>query len=70
MNHYIWKYGNYRLLTPAYAYPENYHLPFERKIMTVDKGSRIELDQNKLQELRNRSIKGRVLKAIGKARSL
>lgn len=70
LNHYIWKYGNYRLLTPAYAYPENYQLPFEKKIMTIDKGSRIELDRNKLQELRDRSIRGRVLKAIGKARSL
>lgn len=64
LNYYVWMYGNYRLLTPAYAYPENYSLPFEMKIMTVDKGKKIELDQNKLQELKDRSIKGRVAKGF------
>lgn len=67
LNHYVWKYGNYKLLTPAYAYPENYQLPFERKIMTIDKGTKIELDQNKLQELKDRSVKGRMLKMIRRA---
>ena len=60
LNHYIWLHGNYKLLTPSYAYPENYSLPFEMKIMTIDKGKKIELDQNKLQELKDQSIKGRV----------
>lgn len=64
LNHYVWKYGNYKLLTPAYAYPENYQLPFEMKIMTIDKSRVIKLDQNKLQELRDRSVKGRILKFI------
>ena len=64
LNHYVWKHGNYKLLTPAYAYPENYQLPFEMKIMTIDKSTKIELDQNKLQELHNRSVKGRMLKLI------
>lgn len=30
--------------------------------MTIDKSTKIELDQNKLQELHNRSVKGRMLK--------
>ena len=64
LNHYVWKHGNYKLLPPAYAYPENYQLPFEMKIITIDKGTKIELDQNKLQELKDRSVKGRMLKLI------
>lgn len=62
LNHYVWVYGNYKLLTPAYAYPENYKLPFEKKIMTQDKGKKIALDQGKLQELRDKSIRGRLRK--------
>lgn len=65
LNHYIWLHGNYKLLTPAYAYPENYKLPFEKKIMTVDKKRKIELDQGKLQELRDKSIRGRIKKLFG-----
>lgn len=64
LNHYIWVHGNYKLLTPAYAYPENYRLPFPMKIMTRDKGKRIALDQEKLQELRDKSIRGRIAKVL------
>ena len=66
LNHYVWVHGNYKLLTPAYAYPENYKLPFEKKIITVDKKRKIELDQGKLQELRDKSIRGKLLKILGK----
>lgn len=62
LNHYIWTHGSYKLLPPAYAYPEDYKLPFEMKIMTRNKGSRIELDREKLQELKDRSVRGRILK--------
>lgn len=62
LNHYIWNYGDYKLLTPAYAYPENYKLPFDRKIAILDKSTKIELDRNKLQELKDRSIRGRIAK--------
>lgn len=68
LNHYIWMQGNYQLMTPSYAYPEDYHLPFEMKIMTQDKSSKIELDQDKLQELKDRSIKGRILKIFSRKR--
>lgn len=66
LNHYIWMQGNYKLMSPSYAYPEDYHLPFEMKIMTQNKSSKIELDQDKLQELKDRSIKGRILKILNR----
>ena len=66
LNHYMWAHGSYKLLSPAYAYPENYSLPFEMKIMTIDKSRVIELDKDKLQELQGRSIRGRLLGAIRK----
>lgn len=62
LNHYIWNYDNYKLLPPAYAYPENYKLPFKKKIMILDKSKKTELDQDKLQELKDRSIKGKIAK--------
>lgn len=62
LNYYVWSEGNYRLLSPAYAYPENYNLPFEKKIIILDKSKMIELDRNKLQELKDRSIRGRIAK--------
>lgn len=69
LNHYIWQHHNYRLLTPSYAYPENYELPFERRIGTRDKASVIRLDQAKLDELDRRSIRKRVMKYMGSLRN-
>lgn len=55
LNCYIWKNSNYRLLTPAYAYPEGWKLPFEEKIKVLDKSQKIKLDLNKVYELEQRS---------------
>lgn len=68
LNHYIWKHKNYRLLSPAYAYPENYNLPFEAYIKTIDKKTVIELDQAKLNELENKSIRKRIQKRFCKTK--
>lgn len=62
LNHYVWKHGNYKLLTPAYAYPEIYTLPFEKKITLIEKNRKIELDQAKIEELDHRSIRRRLRK--------
>jgi hypothetical protein len=37
LNRYVYENMNYRLLTPAYCYPEGWTLPFEKKIMVRDK---------------------------------
>lgn len=60
LNCYIWKNNNYRLLTPAYAYPEGWKLPFEEKIRVLDKSRKIELDSEKIKELEQRSIRKRL----------
>lgn len=62
LNCYVWKHGNYRLLKPAYAYPEGWKLPFEEKIRVLDKELRIELDAEKLRERDNRSVLKRIKK--------
>ena len=38
INHYMWKYENkFKILDPSYLYPEGWKLPFEQKIMILDK---------------------------------
>lgn len=64
LNYYIWNYGNYRLLTPAYAYPENWKIPFIEKIRILNKCQKIELDQEKIRELEQKSILKRVRREL------
>lgn len=70
LNYYVWKHGNYKLLTPAYAYPEIYNLPFEKKIILIEKNRKIELDKAKIEELDQRSIRRRMKKLFSRIRSL
>lgn len=56
LNNYVWKNGDYKLLSPAYAYPEGLVLPFKKKIVILDKRTRIQLDKDKLFELEQKSI--------------
>ena len=60
LNYYVWKHGNYKLLTPAYAYPEGWKLPFEEKIRVLDKKMTIELDAEKIRELEERSVRKKI----------
>lgn len=64
LNCYIWKSKNYRLLTPSYAYPEGWKLPFEEKIRVLNKSLKIELDLEKLKELEQRSVLKRFKKIL------
>ena len=49
LNRYIIDYPSYRLLTPSYVYPEGWHIPFEQKIMVLDKEKYIPLPATKVQ---------------------
>ena len=66
LNHYIWQAESYKLLTPSYAYPEEYHLPYEAKIQILDKSKVIQLDREKIEELEKRSLKKRLLRSLKK----
>lgn len=37
INKYIYIYNKYKLLSPEYAYPEDWNLPFHKKILILDK---------------------------------
>ena len=50
INKYIYEKGNYRLLSPAYCYPEGWELPFEKRILVLDKKKYLELDEKKIKE--------------------
>lgn len=64
LNYYVWKHENYKLLSPAYAYPEGWRLPFDEKIRVLDKSRRIELDQEKIKELEKRSVRKRIKRRL------
>jgi len=53
LNRYVSQHTNYRMLTPAYAYPENWNLPFEKKILILEKKNYIKLDPKKSQPNNN-----------------
>lgn len=66
LNCYAWRYGNYRLLTPEYAYPEGWELPYKEKIRILDKKLKIKLDPEKIKELENRSMRKRLKRLFTK----
>lgn len=65
LNRYILEHENYKLLSPAYCYPEGWELPFEKKLIVLDKGKKIKLDQKKISN-QNKKMKilNRVLRKI------
>lgn len=48
LNKYILKHTNYRLLSPAFCYPEGVELPFDAVLMVSDKSKKIPLSADKL----------------------
>lgn len=66
LNCYIWKNKKYRLLNPAYAYPEGMNLPYMEKIEILDKASKIKLDKDKLFELEQKSVLKRIKRRVYK----
>jgi hypothetical protein len=48
INRYILERDDYRLLSPAYCYPEGWDLPFEKKLVVLDKEKKIQLDRRKV----------------------
>lgn len=49
INRYIWENSNYRLLCPAFCYPEDWKLPFEPILIIRNKSKIIELDIEKIK---------------------
>lgn len=48
LNAYLYHYQKtYKLLSPAYLYPEDWKLPFEQKILIREKAKRIDIDKIK-----------------------
>lgn len=50
LNRYIIDKGSYKLLSPAYSYPEGWSLPFEKKITILEKSKYIRLDKRKTRK--------------------
>ena len=65
LNKYIIQHDNYKILSPAYAYPEEYELPFEKFILVVDKARKITLDGKKIKGKRGVPFAGIKRKMIG-----
>ena len=49
INRYLADHPDYRLLTPAYIYPEGWDLPFEEKMVVLDKQKYIPLPPSKVE---------------------
>lgn len=60
LNAYIYEHNSYNILTPAYAYPEDWKLPFEQKILIKDKLKTIEFDMDRLQDSEQRTYIHRI----------
>lgn len=57
LNHYIYENDNYKLLSPAYCYPEGWKLPFQAILMVEDKSKKIELDTKKVARQEKKETK-------------
>ena len=66
LNHYIMLNKNYKLLTPAYCYPEHLQLEFEPKIMMVQKNKKFDVDKFKGDVEYQESFKDKVWRNINK----
>ncbi|NLL79349.1 MAG: glycosyl transferase family 6 [Clostridiales bacterium] len=49
INRYIWENSNYRILSPAFCYPEGWDLPFDPILIVRNKSRIIELDPDKVR---------------------
>lgn len=49
LNRYIVGRNDYKLLSPSYCYPEGWDIPFEKKLLVIEKEKKIKLDQTKLR---------------------
>lgn len=49
INRYILDRDDYKLLSPSYCYPEGWDIPFEKKLLVIEKEKKIKLDQIKLR---------------------
>lgn len=63
LNKYILERDDYKLLPPAYCYPEGWDIPFEKKLLVIEKERKIKLDQTKL---RRQKEKPRLGKRVGR----
>lgn len=65
LNRYIVNNINYRLLSPAFCYPEGWRIPFEICFMVSDKSKKIELDSRKVRRQKRRKFAGVKRRVIG-----
>lgn len=65
LNRYAAERSDYRLLTPAYWYPEGWNLPFEAKIVVLDKARFFDVAAVKHKDGRPRSWFARKWEAFG-----
>lgn len=66
LNKYIVKRKDYRLLSPAYCYPEGWKIPFEPILLVRDKSKVIQLEASKRQQQVSQTGKGkRILDRLG-----
>lgn len=47
INRYIIDYPTYKLLSPSYCYPEGWNIPFEKKLVVLDKSKKIQVNKIK-----------------------
>ena len=65
LNKYIIEHDNYKVLPTAYAYSEEYDLPYEKIILVTDKKKKIKLADNKIKGKRGVPFAGMKRKMIG-----
>lgn len=64
LNRYIIDYTDYRLLSPAFCYPEGWKIPFEVCLMVSDKSKKIGLDSGKVRRQKGTKFAGIKRKVI------
>lgn len=60
INRYIIDHPDYRMLTPAYCYPEGWEIPFEQRFLLLDKKNYIPLDATKTTVKEDSRLKRRI----------
>lgn len=66
LNHYIILHNNYKLLSPAFCYPEEMTLNYEPKIMMVDKQRKFDVNKFKGCENVKESFRDKIWRNINK----
>lgn len=65
LNRYIWKREDYRLLSPAFCYPEDWKLPYEPVLMVTEKSKKIQLAREKeAEQKRKDTIAGKIYSRV------